>query len=67
MKKLLLFFVTLTMLLGCTKSLYKNALNYQKKECMKQAVSMTQFNECESLNNKSYEEYTKEREALLVK
>lgn len=51
---------------GCTsKQLYQARQNHQKNECMKNATSGSEHDECVKSQRKSYEEYEKERKDII--
>ncbi|WP_065204373.1 hypothetical protein [Shewanella woodyi] len=51
---------------GCTnKELYQFGQDQQESQCISEAVSESQINDCKSANKPSYEEYKKEREAVV--
>jgi len=66
MNKFFYFILALMLLAGCTnKSLYKFGQGYQKGECMKEAQTADEHNKCTNPERKSYEEYEKERKAVI--
>lgn len=63
MTLLVLLSITFT---GCTsKDLYQVGQDYKKSECIKNAGSGSQHNDCLSSEKKSYEQYEKEREQVM--
>ena len=59
----LLFAIILT---ACSsKDLYQLGQDYQKSECINNAQTAEQHTECTKVNGKTYEEYEKERKAVV--
>ncbi|NQY65337.1 MAG: hypothetical protein HRT38_16785 [Alteromonadaceae bacterium] len=57
-------------LVGCSnKQLYQAGQDYQKSKCVEDAASeqQQQHNDCLNTDNKTYEEYDKEREDAINK
>lgn len=59
----LLFATTIT---ACSsKELYQVGQGYQKSDCINKAQTAEQHAKCTKANDKSYEEYEKERKAVV--
>ena len=69
MKKLLVsasLFALLLAITGCSnKELYQFGQQQQESECIEEAVSESQINDCKLENRPSYEEYKKQREEIV--
>jgi hypothetical protein len=66
MNKYFYFILALTFLVGCTnKNLYEYGQGYQKGECKREAQTADEYNKCSNTERKSYEEYEKERKAVI--
>ncbi|MGV2871064.1 hypothetical protein [Colwellia sp. E150_009] len=56
------------LLAGCSnKDLYQAGQGYQKSKCINQAQTAEQHNECLNEKRESYEDYEKERQAVVKK
>jgi hypothetical protein len=65
MNNKLLFIIFALMLTSCShKQLYQAGQNYKKSECIRQAGSDQQYNDCLDAEKKSFETYEKERKTL---
>jgi len=68
MSKLLFIVFFSFILVGCSnKQLYQAGQDYQKSKCVEDAASEQQHNDCLNTDNKTYEEYDKEREDAINK
>jgi len=68
MKNILFILLVSTILIGCSnQSLYQSGQNYKKNECMKDAQTAEQHNECINAERKTFKEYKKERESVVNK
>ena len=69
MKSLLVsasLFVLLLAIVGCSnKELYQFGKQQQESECIEEAISESQINDCKSENRPTYKEYKKEREEII--
>lgn len=56
------------MLTACSnKELYQAGQDYQKSECISNAASESQHNDCLNLDKKTYEKYEEERKEIIKK
>ncbi|WP_159817912.1 hypothetical protein [Colwellia sp. 20A7] len=68
MVKLLFIFILLCCLNACSnKELYQAGQDYQKSECVKNASSEEQLNDCLTRNKKTYEVYKREHDEVIEK
>lgn len=68
MNKFISFLFLMMLLSACSnKDLYQAGQGYQKSKCINQAQTSEQHNECLNEKGDSYEEYEKERQAVVNK
>ncbi|MBL4765254.1 MAG: hypothetical protein JKX67_08265 [Colwellia sp.] len=68
MNKLFYFLLFSIVLMGCSnKGFYELGQSYQNSECIKNAQTGAEHNECINAERKPYEEYEKERKSVLNK
>lgn len=68
MNKLITFLFLSVLLTACSnKELYHAGQGHQKSKCINEAQTAEQHNKCLNEQGKSYEEYEKERQAVLNK
>ena len=68
MNKPLFTAVLALVLSACSnKALYQVGQDYKKGDCIEKAASPQQHNDCLNAEKKSFEEYEKERKALIKK
>lgn len=66
MNKNLYWILTVLVLASCSNELlYEVGQDYQKSECMKEAVSDSQYNYCVNTEKKSFEKYKKDRKEVI--
>lgn len=68
MNKLITFLLLSILLTACSnKELYQAGQGHQKSKCINEAQTAEQHNKCLNEQGKSYEEYERERQAVLTK
>jgi hypothetical protein len=66
MKKLGIILSLLTTLIACSnKGLYQAGQDYKKNECINSAQTAEEHLRCNNIESKSYEQYEKERKAIV--
>lgn len=64
---LFLAFFSIVLVACSNKQLYQVGQDYQKSECIRNAVSESQHYDCLNRDKKSYEEYEEERKQITEK
>ena len=68
MKRKILFVLFAVILTACSsKDLYEVGQDHQKDKCLDEAISGKEYNDCLNTPQKPFEEYEKERKAVLKK
>lgn len=68
MNKFIVFLFISILLTACSnKELYQAGQDHQKSKCINEAQTAEQHNDCLNQKRESYEEYEKERQAVLNK
>lgn len=66
MNKFIISLLPAILLTACSsKDLYQVGQDYQKSECINKAQTAEQHSECTNTKGKTYEEYEKERKAVV--